>query len=179
MSKSKVRMGRGFMCQSSASTAVGCMPDDMRSVIVPCKSNNGRIGNSARYSRLVDDSSEKERLLVKGSKRRENLLPLNDRNKVKAKGDHKSSVSDQQRKAKSLQNCSSGATHLYQVVVLRVSLHCQGCAGKVKKHLSKMEGVTSFNIDLETKRVTVMGNLSPTRVLENISKIKRAELWTC
>ena len=27
-----------------------------------------------------------------------------------------------------------------QVVVLRVSLHCKGCAGKVKKHLSKMEG---------------------------------------
>lgn len=23
---------------------------------------------------------------------------------------------------------------------MRVSLHCQGCAGKVKKHLSKMEG---------------------------------------
>lgn len=27
-----------------------------------------------------------------------------------------------------------------QVVVMRVALHCQGCAGKVKKHLSKMEG---------------------------------------
>ena len=28
-----------------------------------------------------------------------------------------------------------------QVVVMRVSLHCQGCAGKLKKHLSKMEGI--------------------------------------
>lgn len=28
-----------------------------------------------------------------------------------------------------------------QVVVMRVSLHCQGCASKVKKHLSKMEGI--------------------------------------
>jgi hypothetical protein len=27
---------------------------------------------------------------------------------------------------------------------MRVSIHCQGCAGKVKKHLSKMEG---YNID--------------------------------
>jgi copper chaperone CopZ len=26
------------------------------------------------------------------------------------------------------------------VVVLKVSLHCKACAGKVKKHLSKMEG---------------------------------------
>ena len=28
----------------------------------------------------------------------------------------------------------------FQVVVLKVSLHCKACAGKVKKHLSKMEG---------------------------------------
>jgi len=26
---------------------------------------------------------------------------------------------------------------------MRVSLHCRGCAGKVKKHLSKMEGAHS------------------------------------
>lgn len=32
-----------------------------------------------------------------------------------------------------------------QVVVLRVSLHChcRGCEGKVKKHLSKMQGESS------------------------------------
>uniref|UniRef100_A0A804NSJ3 HMA domain-containing protein n=1 Tax=Zea mays TaxID=4577 RepID=A0A804NSJ3_MAIZE len=30
-----------------------------------------------------------------------------------------------------------------QVVVLKVSLHCKACAGKVKKHLSKMEGEPS------------------------------------
>ncbi|XP_034680725.1 protein SODIUM POTASSIUM ROOT DEFECTIVE 1-like [Vitis riparia] len=69
--------------------------------------------------------------------------------------------------------------HVFQVVVMRVSLHCQGCAGKVKKHLSKMEGVTSFSIDLETKRVTVMGHVSPSGVLESISKVKKAELWSC
>ncbi|XWS66993.1 hypothetical protein CRYUN_Cryun05aG0248400 [Craigia yunnanensis] len=28
-----------------------------------------------------------------------------------------------------------------QVVVLRVSLHCKGCEGKVRKHLSRMEGL--------------------------------------
>lgn len=109
---------------------------------------------------------------------------------------------------------------------MRVSLHCQGCAGKVKKHLSKMEGtlsylkfpyhtisylpcififcpdlytiyngnnflpyflclmheslgVTSFSIDLESKRVTVRGHISPNGVLESLSKVKRAELWPC
>ncbi|EXB97278.1 hypothetical protein L484_024139 [Morus notabilis] len=67
--------------------------------------------------------------------------------------------------------------HVFQVVVMRVSLHCQGCAGKLKKHLSKMEGVTSFSIELETKRVTVMGHVSPAGVLESISKVRRAEFW--
>nr|GMD91613.1 protein SODIUM POTASSIUM ROOT DEFECTIVE 1-like isoform X2 [Ipomoea batatas] len=74
---------------------------------------------------------------------------------------------------------SSSNTHVFQVVVMRVSLHCQGCASKVKKHLSKMEGVTSFSIDLENKKVTVMGNVSPTGVLESVSKVKRAEFWPC
>uniref|UniRef100_A0A803LCP9 HMA domain-containing protein n=1 Tax=Chenopodium quinoa TaxID=63459 RepID=A0A803LCP9_CHEQI len=34
---------------------------------------------------------------------------------------------------------SSGARSRDQVVVLRVSLHCKGCEGKLRKHLSKME----------------------------------------
>uniref|UniRef100_A0A0E0CBS9 HMA domain-containing protein n=1 Tax=Oryza meridionalis TaxID=40149 RepID=A0A0E0CBS9_9ORYZ len=37
------------------------------------------------------------------------------------------------------------------VVVLRVPLHCKGCTGKVKKHISKMEGITSLDIDIATK----------------------------
>ncbi|KNA21500.1 hypothetical protein SOVF_042580 [Spinacia oleracea] len=39
-----------------------------------------------------------------------------------------------------------------QVVVLRVSLHCRGCERKMKKHLSRMPGVTSFNIDFAAKQ---------------------------
>ncbi|BBN67439.1 Chloroplast-targeted copper chaperone protein, partial [Prunus dulcis] len=47
-----------------------------------------------------------------------------------------------------------------QVVVLRVSLHCKGCEGKLRKHLSRMEGVTSFNIDFAAKKVTVSGDVT-------------------
>ncbi|KAK9929612.1 hypothetical protein M0R45_026706 [Rubus argutus] len=71
------------------------------------------------------------------------------------------------------------ADNVFQVVVMRVALHCQGCAGKVKKHLSKMEGVTSFSIDLETKMVTVRGHVSAVGVMESISKVKKAELLLC
>lgn len=76
-----------------------------------------------------------------------------------------------------LPSCSS-ATDATEVVVLRVSLHCQGCAGKVRKHISKMEGVTSFTIDIPKQKVTVMGNVTPLGVLESISKVKNAELWS-
>ncbi|XP_010260028.1 PREDICTED: protein SODIUM POTASSIUM ROOT DEFECTIVE 2-like [Nelumbo nucifera] len=64
-----------------------------------------------------------------------------------------------------------------QVVVLRVSLHCKGCEGKVRKHISKMEGVTSFNIDFAAKKVTVVGDVTPLGVLASVSRVKKAQLW--
>lgn len=42
-----------------------------------------------------------------------------------------------------------------------------------------MSGVTSFSVDVESKRVTVMGYVSPVRVLQSISTVKRAEFWNC
>ncbi|XP_071734780.1 protein SODIUM POTASSIUM ROOT DEFECTIVE 2-like [Rutidosis leptorrhynchoides] len=66
----------------------------------------------------------------------------------------------------------------HQVVVLRVSLHCKGCERKMRKHLSKMEGVTSFNIDFIAKKVTVVGDITPLAVLTSISKVKNAKLLT-
>ncbi|KAK6944999.1 Heavy metal-associated domain, HMA [Dillenia turbinata] len=65
-----------------------------------------------------------------------------------------------------------------KVVVLRVSMHCGDCARKVEKHISKMEGVTSYQIDLETKMVVVIGEIVPFEVLESVSKVKFAQLWT-
>ncbi|KAK6943714.1 Heavy metal-associated domain, HMA [Dillenia turbinata] len=65
-----------------------------------------------------------------------------------------------------------------KVVVLRVSLHCKGCEGKVRKHISRMQGVTSFNIDFAAKKVTVVGDVTPLGVLASISKVKNAQLWT-
>ncbi|XP_059667776.1 protein SODIUM POTASSIUM ROOT DEFECTIVE 2-like [Cornus florida] len=65
-----------------------------------------------------------------------------------------------------------------QVVVLRVSLHCKGCEGKVRKHISRMKGVTSFNIDFAAKKVTVIGDVTPLGVLASVSKVKSAQLWT-
>ncbi|XP_058215814.1 protein SODIUM POTASSIUM ROOT DEFECTIVE 1 [Rhododendron vialii] len=65
-----------------------------------------------------------------------------------------------------------------QEVVLRVSLHCKGCEGKVRKHISRMQGVTSFSIDFAAKKVTVVGDITPLEVLSSISKVKTAQLWS-
>lgn len=65
----------------------------------------------------------------------------------------------------------------HQVVELRVSIHCKGCEGKLRKHISRMEGVTSFSIDLETKKVIVIGEVTPVGVLSSISKVKNAQFW--
>ena len=60
--------------------------------------------------------------------------------------------------------------------------HIYDCNNKLLSlslSLSLILGVTSFSIDVETKRVTVMGHVSPVGVLESISKVKKAEFWPC
>ncbi|KAK7320008.1 hypothetical protein RJT34_04737 [Clitoria ternatea] len=64
-----------------------------------------------------------------------------------------------------------------KMVILRVSMHCYGCARKIEKHISKLEGVSSYKIDMETKMVVVVGDILPLEVLESVSKVKNAELW--
>ncbi|CAH2058915.1 unnamed protein product [Thlaspi arvense] len=71
-----------------------------------------------------------------------------------------------------------GSEKEQQVVVLKVSLHCRGCEGKVRKHLARMQGVTSFNIDFAAKKVTVTGDITPLGILDSISKVKNAQFWT-
>ncbi|MBA0855310.1 hypothetical protein Goshw_011879 [Gossypium schwendimanii] len=161
------KMMRGFMCQSTA-VNTACMAADPRSVVMPRRVDRLRVGdddddkrviNNAKYSRLV--GADKRPIVTTFVRREQN---------------------QQQKPKKTLEKPVQLASseHVFQVVVMRVAIHCQGCAGKVKKHLSKMEaGVTSFSIDIETKRVTVMGHVSPVGVLESISKVKKAEFWPC
>ncbi|KAH7667751.1 Copper chaperone domain-containing protein [Dioscorea alata] len=71
----------------------------------------------------------------------------------------------------------SSSSRQQDQVVLRVSLHCKGCEGKVRRHISKMEGVRSFSIDLAEKKVTVIGDVTPLGVLNSVSKVKNAQFW--
>ncbi|KAI9196964.1 hypothetical protein LWI28_028569 [Acer negundo] len=76
-----------------------------------------------------------------------------------------------------LKSASSSTKSIDQIVVLRVSIHCKGCEGKVRKHISRMEGVTSFSIDLTAKKVTIIGNVTPLGVLASVSRVKNAQFW--
>ncbi|KAG2690432.1 hypothetical protein I3843_09G183300 [Carya illinoinensis] len=101
------------------------------------------------------------------------LVPVAEKKKTPAVNDQdESSVSKPASSSSPPKSPSSD-----QVVVLRVSLHCKGCEGKLRKHLSRMEGVTSFNIDFAAKKVTIMGDVTPLGVLESVSKVKNAQFW--
>ncbi|KAG2658814.1 copper transport protein ATX1-like isoform X1 [Panicum virgatum] len=65
-----------------------------------------------------------------------------------------------------------------QTVVLKVTMSCEGCAGAVRRVLSKMEGVETFDIDLKEQKVTVKGNVKPEDVFQTVSKSgKKTSYW--
>ncbi|KAK8611284.1 hypothetical protein V6N13_131340 [Hibiscus sabdariffa] len=72
----------------------------------------------------------------------------------KSKNDHKKTCPSVSNKARGIDLVTPpGSSRFgYRVVVLRVSLHRKGCEGKLRKHLSRMEGVTSFSIDFKVKK---------------------------
>ncbi|XP_058743333.1 heavy metal-associated isoprenylated plant protein 35-like [Vicia villosa] len=66
----------------------------------------------------------------------------------------------------------------YKTIVLKVSIHCQGCKKKVIKILQGIYGVTSVNIDLKQQKVIVTGNVSSDILIMKLTKTgKHAELW--
>ncbi|KAL2342119.1 hypothetical protein Fmac_010059 [Flemingia macrophylla] len=171
LKSSKRGMMNGFMCHSRTSTAVCTCSIDLGSVVVPrtrtrrhersVSMDDSRLINYAKYSKLVEPSR------FNSTRKKSDSLSLPN-------------IKHQENKSKEeLPKIPTDNVFQFQVVVMRVAIHCQGCAGKVKKHLSKMEGVTSFSVDVESKRVTVMGHVSPVVVLNSISKVKRAEFWNC
>ncbi|KAI7746277.1 hypothetical protein M8C21_000442 [Ambrosia artemisiifolia] len=100
-----------------------------------------------------------------------------DNDKSFKKGDGNLSSSPVKTSPRTSVSMSSSSSD-QQVVVLKVSLHCRGCEKKMRKHISKMEGVTSFNIDFMAKKVTVVGDITPLAVLTSVSKVKNAKLLT-
>ncbi|KAL1549401.1 heavy metal-associated isoprenylated plant protein 3-like [Salvia divinorum] len=53
-------------------------------------------------------------------------------------------------------------------VVLKLDLHCEGCAKKVKRAVSHFEGVEKVKTDCEAKKLTVSGNVDPSALRERV-----------
>uniref|UniRef100_A0A0E0JUB9 HMA domain-containing protein n=1 Tax=Oryza punctata TaxID=4537 RepID=A0A0E0JUB9_ORYPU len=175
----------GLSCSSAASTSIVLSgraidrhsPPHLRD---PARNNNKKKAKKSKQQQLVSPASS-SRFLLNSAR----MQPSADDNMelpppfiAAAEASSSSSAAaaeeneiiapEEKRESSSVQP---------QVVVLRVSLHCKGCAGKVKKHISRMDGVTSLDIDIATKKVTVVGDVTPLAVLSTVSKIKPAQFW--
>ncbi|KAM7464188.1 hypothetical protein LguiA_032309 [Lonicera macranthoides] len=53
-------------------------------------------------------------------------------------------------------------------VVLKLDLHCQGCAKKIKRSIRHFEGVERVKADSESNKLTVTGKVDPTRLRERL-----------
>ncbi|SPO27933.1 probable ATX1 - antioxidant protein and metal homeostasis factor [Ustilago trichophora] len=62
----------------------------------------------------------------------------------------------------------------------QVVMTCSGCSGAVSRVLSKLDGVSSFDVSLENQSVVVKGSAPYETVLEKIKKtgkeVKSAEV---
>ncbi|XP_042469819.1 heavy metal-associated isoprenylated plant protein 32-like [Zingiber officinale] len=64
-----------------------------------------------------------------------------------------------------------------QACVMRVNICCNGCQKKVKKVLHKIDGVYTVSINVEGRKLTVVGNVSPDILIKKLNKAgKHAEL---
>ncbi|KAK9033859.1 hypothetical protein V6N11_050042 [Hibiscus sabdariffa] len=136
MKKGKIR---GFMCQSTAVNST-CMAADPRSVVMPRKfdrirSDETRLIHDSRYSSFVEP-----RRFVGADKRLSIGTPFVRKGQSQEQKPMFLPKPVQQASSDHVFQLTPEAIAL-QVVVMRVALHCQGCAGKVKKHLSRMEGI--------------------------------------
>ncbi|XP_074301355.1 uncharacterized protein LOC141632738 [Silene latifolia] len=131
-----------------------------------------------RFGSMLDDEKQKIRqhfsLIDVSDDHRRGKFGIKQRNSGETEYDGQS----QSQRQRSMGIARMGSSRSPdQVVVLRVALHCKGCEKKLRNHLSKMEGVTSYSIDTETKKVTVIGYVTPVEVLKSISKVKNAQFW--
>ncbi|KAK4432467.1 Heavy metal-associated isoprenylated plant protein 3 [Sesamum alatum] len=53
-------------------------------------------------------------------------------------------------------------------VVLKLDLHCEGCAKKVRRSVSHFEGVEKVKAECEAKKLTVTGNVDPAWLRERV-----------
>ncbi|XP_038970862.1 heavy metal-associated isoprenylated plant protein 3 [Phoenix dactylifera] len=54
-------------------------------------------------------------------------------------------------------------------VVLKVNMHCEGCAEKVKRSVKGFEGVEGMKADISGGKLTVVGKMDPTKLRDRVA----------
>ncbi|CAL5356687.1 unnamed protein product [Camellia sinensis] len=64
------------------------------------------------------------------------------------------------------------------IVELLVHMDCDGCEKRVRKAITKLDGVDSLDIDMDKQKVTVTGYVDQRRVLKVVRRTgRKAEFW--
>ncbi|XP_043703772.1 heavy metal-associated isoprenylated plant protein 3-like isoform X2 [Telopea speciosissima] len=56
------------------------------------------------------------------------------------------------------------------MVVLKVDMHCEGCAKKVKRAVKGFQGVEDVKADFSSNKLTVIGKVDPVKIRERIEQ---------
>ncbi|XP_028556352.1 copper transport protein ATX1 isoform X1 [Dendrobium catenatum] len=66
----------------------------------------------------------------------------------------------------------------YELVELKVGMHCQECIKAIKKAIKKIEDIETYRVDAELNKITVTGNVTAEEVVKVLQKIgKTATSW--
>ncbi|PKU81712.1 heavy metal-associated isoprenylated plant protein 45 [Dendrobium catenatum] len=72
----------------------------------------------------------------------------------------------------------SSIPNAISTVELQVNMDCKGCEKRVRKAISKLEGVDTVEIDMDKQKVTVTGYVDHGKVLKVVRRTGRqAEFW--
>ncbi|KAE8783302.1 copper transport protein CCH [Hordeum vulgare] len=67
---------------------------------------------------------------------------------------------------------------LQYVVELKVGMHCDRCIKSIKKAIKTIDDMESYQLEKETNKVTVTGNITPEEVVKALQKIgKTVTYW--
>ncbi|XP_078181355.1 heavy metal-associated isoprenylated plant protein 45-like [Carex rostrata] len=57
------------------------------------------------------------------------------------------------------------------VVELKVGMHCDKCIKAIKKAIKKIDEMESYQVDSETNKITVTGNITTEEVIKALQKV--------
>ncbi|KAG7958923.1 hypothetical protein I3843_10G044600 [Carya illinoinensis] len=64
------------------------------------------------------------------------------------------------------------------IVELLVHMDCEGCEKRVRRAISKIQGVDSLDVDMDKQKVTVTGYVEQRKVLKMVRRTgRKAEFW--